>query len=102
MLTLDDHNGRYFIPISFIVGIQTILWIINRPDQEKLFSTSCVIEALEITLDYNIATFNGQTFRQIKGAAMGPKNACEYADRSMDIGYDRPVSEQPWWTHQSL
>ena len=25
----------------------------DRPDQEKLFNTSCVIEALEITLDYN-------------------------------------------------
>ena len=55
-----------------------------RSDQEKLFSTKCVIDALEITLDYNISTFNGQTFRQKKGAAMGPKNACEYADCTID------------------
>ena len=56
----------------------------ERSDQDKLFSTECVIKALEITLDYNIATFNGTTYRQRKGAAMGPKNGCEYGDNSMD------------------
>ena len=44
-----------------------------RSGQEKLFSTKCLIDALEITLDYNISTFTGQTFRQKKGAAMDAK-----------------------------
>ena len=74
-----------FTNIPKDIGIQQCTkHLDDRSDQEKLFSTRCVIEALEITLDYNIATFNGQTFRQMKGAAMGPKNACEYADCSMD------------------
>ena len=47
-------------------------------------STEAIIKALEITLDYNIASFNGTTYRQVRGAAMGPKNSCEYADCAMD------------------
>ena len=39
---------------------------------------------LEITLDYNIASFNNVVYRQKKGAAMGPKNSCEYADCAME------------------
>ena len=74
-----------FTNIPKDIGIQQCTkQLDDRPDQEKLFSTSCVIEALENTLDYNIATFNGQTFRQMRSAAMGPKNACEYPDCSMD------------------
>ena len=74
-----------FTNIPKDIGIQQCTkHLDDRPDQEKLLSTRCEIEALETTLDYNIATFNGQTFRQMKGAAMGPKNACEYAGCSMD------------------
>ena len=88
-----------FTNIPKDIGIQQCTkHLDDRPDQEKLFSTSCVIEALEITLDYNIATFHGQTFRQMKGAAIGPKNACEYADCSTDRIYqlvnnpDEPIN----------
>ena len=55
-----------------------------RSEHEGLFSTSCVIEALEIKLDYNISSFSGQIYRQRIGAAMGPKNACEFADCSIN------------------
>ena len=45
-------------------------------NEKKLFSTQCIIEGLEITLNHNIATFNGVTYRQKKDAAMGSKNSC--------------------------
>ena len=48
-----------------------------------LFSTQCIIEAINITLEHNISSFNGEFFRQIKGTAMGAKNVCDYADISM-------------------
>ena len=74
-----------FTNIPRDIGIQQCTQHLDaRSEPEILFSTSCVIEALEITLDYNISSFNGKTYRQRKGAAMGPKNACEYADCSMD------------------
>ena len=74
-----------FTNIPIDIGIQQCTKHLNdRSEQEGLFSTSCVIEALEITLEYNISSFNGQTYRQRSGAAMGPKNACEYPDCSMD------------------
>ena len=50
---------------------------------DPLFSTQCILDAISITLDNNITTFNGEYFRQIKGIAMGAKNACDYADISM-------------------
>ena len=50
---------------------------------DPLFSTQCILDAISITLDNNITTFNGEYFRQIKGTAMGAKNACGYADISM-------------------
>ena len=40
----------------------------------KLFSTDCVMEALEITLDNNITIFNENMYIQISGTAMGPNN----------------------------
>ena len=51
----------------------------------KLFSTDCVVDGLELTLDNNLTTFNGKMYVQISGTAMGPNNACDYADVSLDI-----------------
>ena len=48
-----------------------------------MFSTNCIVEAIEITLDYNLTTFNGSMYSQKKGTALGPSNACDYADVSM-------------------
>ena len=62
---------------------------------DPIFSTDCIIDALEITLDHNITEFNGETFCQIKGTAMGPKNACAYADTAIDK-IDREVMEGTW------
>ena len=60
-----------------------------------IFSTDCITEALEITLENNITEFEGEAFRQIKGTAMGPKNACAYADIAMS-GLDEDVMEGDW------
>ena len=49
----------------------------------KIFSTDCIIEALELTLDHNLTIFDDVMYRQIKGTGMGPSNACHYADVSM-------------------
>ena len=49
-----------------------------------IFSTKCITSAIEITLNNNIGKFNDTTYRQKKGTAMGPKNACDYADAAMN------------------
>ena len=47
---------------------------------EKLFlSTECLLEAIKITLECNYSTFNKNTIV----TAMGPQNACSYADLAM-------------------
>ena len=51
--------------------------------ENKAVPTECIIEALELTLDYNICQFNGNWYQQTTGTAMGPHNSCEYADLSM-------------------
>ena len=61
--------------------------------KNPIFSTECIIDAIEITLDHNITSFNGKYFRQIKGTAMGAKNACDYADISMKE-LDRYIHEE--------
>ena len=56
----------------------------ERSSYDQLFSLECIVSALEITLEYNIVSFNGITYRQERGAATGPKKSCEYADCAMD------------------
>ena len=43
-------------------------------------STDCLLEAIKITLKCNNSTFNNKHYRQNRGTAMGPHNACSYAD----------------------
>ena len=50
-------------------------------NREKLKpSTDSIMEAVELILENNNSTFNGKHYLQIDGTAMGPKNACSYAD----------------------
>lgn len=49
----------------------------------KYPATECIVEATEICLKHNNSTFNNHNFLQIHGTAMGPKNACSYADLAM-------------------
>ena len=52
--------------------------------EKKIFSTDCIIDGLEITLDHNLTSFNNNLVKQRKGAGMGTTNACEYSDTSMN------------------
>ena len=83
-----------FPSISKSVGLgQCRIHLDKRID--PIFSTDCIIEALTITLDNNITEFNGTVYKQCKGTAMGPKNACAYADVSMN-SIDMMVNEGDW------
>ena len=46
-------------------------------------STDCSMDAIKITLDNNNSTFNNTHYLQTDDTAMGPKNACSYADVSV-------------------
>ena len=51
---------------------------------DPLFSTNCILEAIDITLSHNLTEFEGKMFKQIRGTDMGPKNACVYTDVAMN------------------
>ena len=53
--------------------------------KEALFSTAAIIDALKITLHHNLTLFNGILFLQMLGTAIGPKNACDYADVAISM-----------------
>ena len=83
-----------FPSISKEVGLDQCRKHLDRR-KDNIFSTDCIIDALEITLENNITEFEQEAFRQIKGTAMGPKNACAYADTAIDK-LDREVLEREW------
>lgn len=56
----------------------------SRSDKFPL--TDCIVEAIEICLQTNNCQFSGNNFVPKHGIAMGPKNACSYADLAM--GFD--------------
>ena len=51
----------------------------------KFPSTECIVDAIEICLQTNNCQFSGKNFVQKHGTAMGPKNACSYADLAMGL-----------------
>ncbi|XP_068704908.1 uncharacterized protein [Montipora foliosa] len=64
-------------------------------------STDCIVEAVQICLKHNNSFFEADNFLQIHGTAMGPKNACSYADLAMGI-IDRrarsgKIKPNLWW-----
>ena len=81
-VSVDVVNMFPNIPREF--GIQECIKHLNKRETPHLFSTACIVEGLKITLDFNLATFNGTTYKQTSGTAMGPKNACDYADVAMN------------------
>ena len=46
-------------------------------------SIDCLMDAIKIILNKNNSTFNNTHYLQTDGPAMGPKNACSYADVSV-------------------
>jgi len=71
---------------------------------DKFPSTDCIIKAAEICLHTNNCQFAKCNFIQKHGTAMGPTNACSYADLAMGIidekarfgGAIRPML---WWRY---
>ena len=56
-------------------------------------STECIMEAIQITLEENIARFNNLVVKQCDGTAMGPHHACSYADIAADLAIDQKVMD---------
>ncbi|MCP4475882.1 MAG: hypothetical protein GY821_15215, partial [Gammaproteobacteria bacterium] len=83
-----------FPSISKSFGLEQCENHLNKRES-PMFSTECILEAIEITLDHNLTEFNGTMYRQKKGTAMGPKNACAYADTAM-TKIDVLVNEGGW------
>ena len=46
-------------------------------------STKCIVDATRLTLENNLSIFNNVAYLQTNGTAMGPHNACSYADIAM-------------------
>ena len=51
--------------------------------ENQFLSTNCILEAVEICLKSNHSVLKDFFFLQIHRTAMGPKNACSYADLGM-------------------
>ena len=64
------------------LGLEACRDALNTRSEMKP-STECILEAIKITLECNNSTFSGKHYLQIDGTAMGPKNACSYADISV-------------------
>ena len=62
---------------------------------DPIFSTQCIQDAIEITLDHNLTEFNDVMYRQWYGTAQGSKNSCRYADNAMNK-IDKLVIERGW------
>ena len=64
------------------MGLSACEDLLNQ--REVLFpSTECILEAKKICLENNISFFNNNMYLQMSGTAMGPHDACSYADISI-------------------
>ncbi|XP_068756472.1 uncharacterized protein [Montipora capricornis] len=73
--------------------------------EQLLPSTDCILEAVEICLKSNHSVFNEKFYLQVHGTAMGPKNACSYADIAMgEIDHKAkhcgPIKPSQWWRYR--
>ena len=73
--------------------------------EQLLPSTDCILEAVEICLKSNHSLFNEKFYLQVHGTAMGPKNACSYADIAMgEIDHKAkhcgPIKPSQWWRYR--
>ena len=67
-------------------------------------STECILEAVRICLEHNNSRFQDENFLQIHGTAMGPKNACSYADIAMGVidkkAKSGTIKPNLWWRYR--
>ena len=75
------------------LGIGRCRNLLDRRVGTNNLPTECVIDALKICLNYNISQFDGNWYRQVRGAAMGPHEACHYCDIAMSYFDEMVFSE---------
>ena len=85
------------------LGIKAVTEALNSREIQ-IPSTECIIEAVKICLEHNNSQFQDQQFLQTHGTAMGPKNACSYADLAMGIIDQKAKSGETkpklWWRYR--
>ena len=86
------------------LGLGAVKTALEIRDQ-LLPSTNCILKAVEICLKSNHSLFNEKCYLEIHGTAMGPKNACSYADLAMgEIDHKAkfcgPIKPSLWWRYR--
>ena len=70
----------------------------------KTPSTDCIVEAVKICLQNNNSQSQEEHFLKIHGTAMGPKNACSYADLAMGVidkkAKSGEIKPNLWWRYR--
>ena len=72
------------------LGLTACKELLNKRDILEP-STDCIIDAIQITLEENIAKFGSTVVKQCDGTAMGPHHACSYADAAADYAVDQKI-----------
>ena len=93
-----------FPSIPETLGLSKCRELLDKRQNVEGLPTECVIEALKICLNYNISSFDNEWYRQVRGAAMGPHEACFYCDIAMSyydeiVNSDNNPCKKPllWW-----
>ena len=86
------------------LGLTAVKKALNARENQ-LPSTNCILEAVEICLKSNHSVFKENFSLQIHGTAMGPKNACSYADLAMgeidsQAKFSGPIKPALWWRYR--
>ena len=86
------------------LGLTAVKKALNTREN-KSPSMTCILEAVKICLKSNHSVFKENFFLQIHGTAMGPKNACSYADLAMgeiDVKakFLGPIKPSLWWRYR--
>ena len=115
--TLNSENGplppgcllvswdvvAMFPNIDNNMGISAVIKALDSRSV-KFPSPECIVEGIEICLQRNNCQFSGKDFVQKHGTAMGPQNACSYADLAMGLidekaNFGGAMKALLWWRY---
>ena len=84
ILTSFDVSNLY-TSIPHPLGLEAVRYWVekHRGMINERFKTDFIIKAIHLVLEENTFNFDGKTYRQIKGTAMGTKVAPSYANLVM-------------------
>ncbi|XP_022810516.1 uncharacterized protein LOC111347550 [Stylophora pistillata] len=85
------------------LGLTAVRKALSR--ENKLPSTTCILEAVTICLKSSHSVFKENLFLHIHGTAIGRKNACSYADIAMGeinhkAKFSGPIKPSLWWRYR--